>query len=68
MAGMAKPGPAQKRVDPEMMAYAIRREGSNFRLVKYLIQGERVLAQDESDLDSRMAQIGRIEIELRRVE
>ena len=68
MAVMAKAGPAQKKADPETMAYAIRREGSNFRLVKYLIQGERVLAQDESDLDSRMAQIGRIEIELRRVE
>jgi hypothetical protein len=57
------PTPA-KRAEPEYRAFTLKRDGPNFRIVTLLVQGDRVLALDESDSDARLAQVGRIEREL----
>lgn len=65
---MAKPiQPAPKPPEPEFRAWTLKRDGPNFRVVTLLVQGDRVLALDESDADARRAQIGRIEVELARM-
>jgi hypothetical protein len=56
-----------KAEDPEITLYTIKREGNNFRMVTAIIKGDRVLAVDESDIDARMSQLGRVELALRRI-
>ena len=58
---------AQPKDEPEITLYTIKREGQNFRMVTAIIRGEKVLAVDESDIDARMAQLGRVELALRRI-
>ena len=67
MAIMAKAQQSLKAPDPEITAYAIRRDGPNFKIVTSIIQGDRVLAQTESDSDARSAQVGRILLAFQRV-
>ncbi|HET9554915.1 MAG TPA: hypothetical protein VFP50_18260 [Anaeromyxobacteraceae bacterium] len=67
MAQMAKAQRQQQNLEPEITAYAIRREGPNFRIVTVLFQGDRVIASTESDADARSAQVSRIMMAFQRV-
>ena len=66
MPAVAQPKPAPKP-DPEVVAYSIRRDGPNFKIVTMITKGDRILAMDESDSDSRMAQVSRIVLALRSI-
>jgi len=65
MAMMGKPTqiavpPKPKQPDPEEYAYSIRRSSGGWRLITRIVQGNTILAEEESEPDTRVSQLGRL--------
>lgn len=53
---------------PARIAYGLeRRPGNTWVRIRYHLAGERVVRSEESDPDTFLAQIGRLEVEMRRI-